>query len=340
MTTSRTIWQIAQAGNLADLQQCVEPLTALADGQVRINVRAVGLNFADIFALTGLYSATPKGAFIPGLEFAGVVSESHSAQWRPGDRVMGCIRFGAYASIVDVSPQQLAPLPASWDFAQGAAFLVQTFTAWYALTDLGAMAPGRLTLIHSAAGGVGLQAMRICATRGVPVIGTVSDPHKQQFLHAQGFTEVVIRQPDFAGQLGSTLQGRSLYLVLDAIGGAVQKASFAALAPTGRLVVFGAAEYAPGKNRPNWLKMAWKYLTRPRYDALAMISDNKAVLAFNLIWLWQNQELFAQLLADVQALGLPAPHVGHRYDFVDAPSALECLRSGRSIGKVVLDVSD
>ncbi len=338
MNRTRQIWRTPKAGNLADLRLQSEPLPPLAEGAVRVAVQSVGLNFADIFALTGLYSATPSGAFVPGLEFAGVVSESKSSQWRLGDRVMGCIRFGAYATSVDVAPHQLSVLPDDWSFAQGAAYLVQTFTAWYALTDLGAMAPGRLTLIHSAAGGVGLQAMRICAARGVPVIGTVSDENKKAFLHQQGFAEVLVRGEKFSEQLQHQLAGRSLYLVLDAIGGTVQKASFDALAPTGRLVVFGAAEYAPGKHRPNWLKMAIKYLTRPRYDALAMISDNKSVLAFNLIWLWQNQTLFSQLLADVNALKLSPPHVGHCFDFADAPSALECLRSGRSIGKVVLSV--
>ena len=337
---TRQLWRIAQAGDLAALRLLEEPGPALAAGQVRVSVRAVGLNFADIFALTGLYSATPTGAFTPGLEFAGVVSESHAPQWQVGQRVMGCIRFGAYASVVDVAPHQLALLPESWSFEQGAACLVQTFTAWYALHDLGAFAPGRLTLIHSAAGGVGLQAMRICAARGVPVIGTVSDEAKKKFLHQQGFAEVLVRANDFATQLQQQLNGRPLYLVLDAIGGAIQQASFKALAPTGRLVVFGAAEYAPGKRRPNWLKMAIKYLTRPRYDALAMISENKSVLAFNLIWLWQQQGLFQQLLTEINALALPPPYVGHEFLFTEAPLALECLRSGRSIGKVVLRLPD
>ena len=334
----RQVWRTPKAGDLARLHRQREPLPALPAGQVRVTVRAVGLNFADIFALTGLYSATPAGKFIPGLEFAGVVSESTVPQWQVGDRVMGCIRFGAYASVVDVAPHQLAALPADWSFEQGAAFLVQTFTAWYALRDLGAFAPGRLTLIHSAAGGVGLQAMRICAARGVPVIGTVSDARKQTFLQQQGFADVIVRDPDFPAQLRRVLADRPLHLVLDAIGGDIQRASFDALAPTGRLVVFGAAEYAPGKRRPNWFTMAVKYLRRPRYDALAMISANKSVLAFNLIWLWQQHELFAALLAEVNALALPPPHVGHVFAFAEAPQALECLRSGQSIGKVVLQL--
>ena len=336
--TQRQIWRTPKAGDLTRLRLQQEALPTLAAGQVRVDVRAVGLNFADIFALTGLYSATPPSAFIPGLEFSGVVSASETPTWRVGDRVMGCIRFGAYVSVVDVAPHQLAVLPADWSFDQGAAFLVQTFTAWYALRDLGAFAPGRLTLIHSAAGGVGLQAMRICAARGVPVIGTVSNSRKQAFLQQQGFTDVVVRDAHFSAQLTQVLAGRPLYLVLDAIGGDIQRASFDALAPTGRLVVFGAAEYAPGKRRPNWLAMAIKYLRRPRYDALAMISANKSVLAFNLIWLWQQHELFATLLAEVNALTLPPPHVGHVFAFAEAPQALECLRSGQSIGKVVLQV--
>ena len=329
-------WRQPKAGDLRTLRKESFSLTELAPGQVRVQAKSVGLNFADIFALTGLYSATPEGAFTPGLEFAGVVELSEADDFRQGDRVVGCIRFGAYSSVIDVSAAQLQKLPDQWSFEQGAAFLVQTFTAWYALHHLGAAKKGQLTLIQSVAGGVGLQALKICQALDIPVIGTIGDRSKLAFVQSQGCDDVIIRDKDFAENLHQAIGQRPLMLVLDAVGGTIQKACFDALAPTGRLVVFGAAEYAPGRHKPQWLKMAWKYLTRPKYDALAMISDNKSVLAFNLIWLWQQQDLFQQLLSEIGALSLPPPYVGQRFSFDEAPAALEHLRSGRSIGKVVL----
>ncbi|NIM01099.1 MAG: zinc-binding dehydrogenase [Acidobacteria bacterium] len=336
----RRAWKIEKAGRIDRLRLVEETLGSLKPDHVRVRVRAAGLNFADIFALTGLYSATPKGAFTPGLEFSGEVleigDEVSSSAIATGQRVMGCIRFGGYAEVVDVPASQLQPIPESWSFEQGAAFPAQTLTAWYALSTLGAVAPGQLVLVQSAAGGVGLQAMAICRALGAEPIGTVSGRHKKEFLAALGYEEVIVRSTDFAKQLDNLLSGRPLHLVLDAVGGKIQRQSYDALAPTGRMVVFGAAEYTPGKNRPRYLSSLWKYLRRPRYDPLAMIPENKSIMAFNLIWLWDDMTLFDRLMGEVAALELDPPHVGKPFPFDDAPAALEHLRSGQSIGKVVL----
>ncbi|AFU99551.1 zinc-binding dehydrogenase [Simiduia agarivorans] len=335
---TRQVWRTPKAGALSDLAMCTEPMPALAPEKIRVSVQAVGLNFADIFALTGLYSATPAGSFVPGLEFSGVVvavGEQAATDFKPGDRIFGCIRFGAYADSVDVLPQHCRGLPDDWTYEQGAAFAVQALTAFYALTELGNIKPGQQVLVQSAAGGVGLQAMKMARAMGANPIGTVGNEHKKRFLHALGFTDVLVRGPDFGKQLQSHLGERPLHLVLDGIGGAVQKNAFDLLAPMGRLVAFGAAEFTPG-NKPNWLKIAWRYLTRPRYDLLNMISENKSVLGFNLIWLWQEQALFDALLEGCVALNLSPPHVGHVFAFADAKAALDCLRSGQSVGKVVL----
>ena len=336
MSTFR-YWQTPRAGNMARLTLHTGNLPALADNHVRIKVHAVGLNFADIFALTGLYSATPQGAFIPGLEFAGEVQEvgQQTQGVAVGDRVMGVTRFGGYTSVIDSEADYLIPLPPQWDYAQGAAWPAQTLTAWYALTHLGALQAVQQVLIHSAAGGVGLQAMKLAQALGARPTGTVGSEEKASWLRQQGFEDVLVREADFARQLQRDERG--VDLVLDAIGGKVQSASFDALNPMGRLVVFGAAEFTPSHNRPNYLKVAWRYLRRPRYDVMEMISSNRSVLAFNLIWLWEQKDRMQALLEELQTIALPPPHVGHRFAFDDAHEALALLRSGQSVGKVVLE---
>lgn len=335
--THRTVWQTPKAGDIARLEQKTGQLDALPPDRVRIDVRAIGLNFADIFALTGLYSATPEGAFIPGLEFAGTVSEcgTDTAGFSPGDRVMGVTRFGGYATVIDTAPDYLIPLPDGWDFARGAAWPAQTLTAWYALTRLGALRAGQRVLVHSAAGGVGLQAMKLVRALGAEPVGTVGSEDKVSLLAGLGFENLLVREKHFRRQLQRT--GLKFDLVLDAIGGEVQKASFEALEPMGRLVVFGAAEFTPKGKRPNYLKAAWRYLRRPRYDVMDMISSNRSVMAFNLIWLWEQREEMRALLAELEQVALPPPLVGHRFPFDDAHAALDLLRSGRSVGKVVLE---
>ncbi|RCU49995.1 zinc-binding dehydrogenase [Corallincola holothuriorum] len=333
-------WQTPKAGAIRDLRLQQDSLPALAAEKIRIDVKAVGLNFADIFALTGLYSATPKGAFTPGLEFSGVISaqgKGHNSPFKLGDRIMGVTRFGGYCDTIDIEPDYLVPLADNWSHEQGAAYLVQTLTAWYGLTELGNLKPDQTILIHSAAGGVGLQAMKLVKALGGNPVGTVSSPDKQAFLNSQGFDDVIVRQGSFSKQLKQA--GRQFDLVLDAIGGEVQTASFDHLSPMGRLVVFGAAEFTPGKNRPNYLKAAWRYLKRPKYDIMPMISDNKSVMAFNLIWLWGQTALLKEQLAAMQQVNIAPPHVGHTFEFENALDAIEYLRSGRNLGKVVLTVN-
>lgn len=331
----RKVWTTAKAGAMQRLKLVEEALPELSVDEVEVTVEAVGLNFADIFAITGLYSATPEGCFIPGLEYSGIISRvgNNCTRFNVGDRIMAVSRFGGYASIIQSKEDYLVPLPDDWSFSQGAAYLIQTLTAWYALNDLGAIKSGHDVLVQSAAGGVGLQAMKLTKALGGNPVGTVSSEHKVEFLADLGF-EAWVREPSFGQQLKQ--KQKTFDLVLDAIGGEVQTASFNALNPMGRLVVFGAAEFTPGKNRPNYLKAAWQYIQRPKYDVMAMISDNRSVMAFNLIWLWEQVELMKELLEDMMAVDITPPHVGHEFAFDQAHKAINCLRSGKSIGKVVL----
>ncbi|GAA3916640.1 zinc-binding dehydrogenase [Litoribacillus peritrichatus] len=339
MKNVRRVWKTPGAGAINRLTLQEEALTPLDRVSVRVDVKSVGLNFADIFALTGLYSATPKGAFIPGLEYAGVVTDvgQDITDFNIGDRVMGVTRFGGYVDTIDTTPDNLQPLPDDWSFEQGAAYLVQTLTAWYALTELGNLKKGQQVLVQSAGGGVGLQAMKLCRALGANPVGFVSSSKKVDFLKSIGFNQCHVRQTPFGSQL-KQLQLQP-DLVLDAIGGEIQTSSYQALKPMGRLVVFGAAEFTPGKNRPNYLKAAKQYLFRPRYDVMDMISENKSVMAFNLIWLWNEMAFMRHLVADMRNIEITAPHVGHSFSFEDAHQAIECLRSGQTLGKVVLTIS-
>lgn len=338
MQTTRSVWKTERAGDLGRMTLEEEVMPSLDASAIRVRVKSVGLNFADVFALAGLYSATPEGPFVPGLEFAGIVEATGTAvtDFRCGDSIMGLTRFGGYASMIDIDPAYCRPLPAGWTFDEGAAFPVQTLTAWYGLKLLGDVKPGQTVLVHSAAGGVGLQALALCRKLGVTVLGTVGNTEKKAFLYARGFESIVVRDREFPASLKAMLGDRPLHVVLDALGGHVQRQSFKLLAPTGRLVVFGAAEFAPGPSRPRYLKMVWQWLRRPRYDPLELISANISVMGFNLIWLWEKTDLLAALSDDIRHLGLPPPYVGRVFPFSEAPAAVQWLRCGRSVGKVTL----
>jgi NADPH:quinone reductase-like Zn-dependent oxidoreductase len=110
------------------------------------------------------------------------------------------------------------------------------------------------------------------------------------------------------------------------------------LRPEGRLVLYGAADLMPRRARPDYLRLALKYLGRPRLDPLRMIAENKSVMAFNLIWLWDRVDRLTRAQEGVSRLTRRPPFVGQRFRFAEAPAALRYLQSGESIGKVVLEV--
>ena len=156
----RQVYRMHKAGSLTDLVMQTETMDDPKEDEVCVRVKSIGLNFADIFAIQGLYSATPKGTFIPGLEFAGEIIAVGSAvkEWSVGNRVMGVTRFGGYVSHINIDHRYVVALPPGWRFEEGAGFLVQGLTAYYALSELGNLQKCSTVLIHSAAGGVGIVA--------------------------------------------------------------------------------------------------------------------------------------------------------------------------------------
>lgn len=327
-----------RAGNVKNLKPITQELPEPGEQEVTVAVKAIGLNFADIFAITGLYSATPKEAFVPGLEYSGEILKVGKGvtRWKPGDQVMGVTRFGAYTTHLNIDQRYVTPLPAGWSLEQGASYLVQVLTAYYALFNLGDLREGQTVLIHSAAGGVGIFANRIAKKKGAFTIGTVGSPAKVDFCKGEGYDRVIVRGKDFKRQLEETLAGRPLHLVLDPIGGEVLQAGYDLMAPMGRLVVFGSARYGFRGDRPPMLSLIWKFLTRPRIDPQAMTSDNKSVMGFNLIYLFEHANLMHDILADLERMELKPPHVGHTYTFGQLPEAIKFFQRGENVGKIVV----
>src|SRR5690606_37004992 len=121
-TPMRQFYLVTKPGSLLNLKLNQSNIPKVEKGKVLIGVKSVGLNYADIFAIMGLYSATPKGPFIPGLEFSGEVLASDSNDFMKGQKVMGVTRFGGYDSHIVADPDYLFPLPAGWSYEEGAAF--------------------------------------------------------------------------------------------------------------------------------------------------------------------------------------------------------------------------
>lgn len=329
-----------KAGSRSRLQWKSEELPPLQDHEVTIEVKAIGLNFADIFAVWGLYGATPKEPFIPGLEYAGVVQAVGKGvdQVKVGDSIMGVTRFGAYTTHLNIDQRYVMPLPEGWSFAEGAAYLVQVLTAYYALKNLAAIKAGDTVLIHSAAGGVGIWANRIAKKFHAFTIGTVGSANKIDLLKKEGYDRWIVRGPDFKGNLQGALGERELNIIMECIGGKIFQIGFETLAQQGRSIIYGAARYASTGSRPNYLKLIYQFLTRPKIDPQRLTEANKAIMGFNLIWLYHKAELMHDLLQELQQLELPPPIVGHEFFFDNLPDAIQLFQTGKTMGKVVVVV--
>jgi alcohol dehydrogenase len=343
MALRREVWRIDRAGSLDRLTRRTEDLPDPAPGQARVRVRAVGLNFADLFACLGLYSATPRGSFIPGLELAGVVealgptaSEADEACGvRPGDPVVGLTRFGGYATAVNAALRYLRPVRPGWSFAEAVALPAQGLTAWYGLVRLGALARGHVVLLQSAAGGVGLNALAILTSAGARPIAVVGREAKRRWLiEHRGLAEeqVIVRdRRTFGADLDRALAaiGASGFdIVFDAVAGPFFEPAYDRLSPEGRIVVYGAASFMTPGARVSHPRLAIRYLRRPRVDPLTMVS-----------WLWDRVDRLAEAWDALDVLIGEPPVVGRRFAFADAPAAMRHLQSGESIGKVVVEVA-
>lgn len=337
----RQVYRIAKAGSINDLKLVSEEIPAPRPEEVLVQVKAIGLNFADIFAIQGLYSATPKGSFIPGLEFSGeIIAVGEQVKNRKvGERIMGVTKFGGYVSHLNIPEQYVVPLPESWSFEEGAGFLVQGLTAYYALKELGNLKKGQTVLIHSAAGGVGLLANRICKALGAYTIGTVGRPDKINFLREnEAYDAVILRDKHFPKNLATALSHRSLNLILECIGGKVLQQGWQALAPMGRMVVYGNASFTSHSSRPNYPKLIWKFLRRPKIDPLKLPAENKSLLGFNLIYLYEQASLMHQFLGELQALNLNPQYIGQVFTFPEIHQAIRLFQQGKTVGKVVVKV--
>lgn len=330
-----------KAGSIKNLALVSEPLAKPGAGEVCVQVKAIGLNFADIFAIQGLYSATPKGSFIPGLEFSGeVIAVGEGVEgWKPGEKVMGATKFGGYVSHINIDSRYVIALPEDWTFEEGAGFLVQGLTAYYALTVLGNLQPGMNVLIHSAAGGVGILANRICKKYKAFTIGTVGSPGKVAFLkQEESYDQVIVRSDAFYQDLRNALGDRPLQLVMECIGGDILKQGWKAMAPMGRMIAYGSASFASHGDKPNYLKLYWKYLRRPKIDPLRLPTQNKSLMGFNLIYLYEQTDMMLAMLAELQALQLRPQHVGHVFPFEAMHEAIHLFQKGQTVGKVVVKV--
>lgn len=338
--TKRKSYRINKAGSIKNLTLLEEELPDPAKDEVTVEVKSIGLNFADLFAIQGLYSATPKQSFIPGLEYSGRVIKRGTdvTEFNKGDGIIGAIRFGAYTTHLNINKRYILKLPENYSLEMGAAAVVQPLTAFYSLVELGNIKEGNTILVNSAAGGVGIYANRIAKRFNAFTIGTVGNKNKINFLQREHYDKTIVRDTNFKEQLKEALGKRELNIVLESIGGKVFKECYRLLSPGGRIIIYGGAQFMSNSSSPNYPKLIYQYLTRPKIDPLKLSDTNRSVMGFNLIYLWDRPEGLRDMLREIFKMNFPKPHIDKVFQFDELIDALKYFQSGNTIGKVIVNV--
>ena len=297
---------------------------ALAPGQVRVAIHAAGINFPDILMAAGEYQLKPPLPFTPGVEAAGEVIEAAGVDgFNIGDRVIVKARFGCYADEIVAAPDQLAPLPKAFDFAQGAAFLAAHGTAYHALHDRAQIAPGEVLLVHGAGGGVGLAAVELGKLCGATVIAAASSEEKLAVAQQRGADHLVLysREP-FRDAVKRITDGRGVDVVFDPVGGDIFEDSLRCIAWGARLLVVGFTG-GVGVAKTNLVLIKGASVLGVRAGEAAR--QNPALGAARLDALLK--------LAEEGRIG---PNISHRLPLEDYAVAMRLLIERKAIGRVVL----
>jgi NADPH:quinone reductase-like Zn-dependent oxidoreductase len=310
------------------------------DGEIRIRVRAAGVNFADILARLGLYPDAPKPPMVVGYEVAGHIDAVGRSVVgvAEGDRVVALTRFGGYADTVVVRADHAFHFPDELSDSEAAAVPVNYLTASLALYRMAALAPGETVLVHNAGGGVGIAATQLARLRRATVIGTAS-AFKHDALRSFGVDHAIdYRHANVAEEIKKVTHGRGVDVILDPIGGRSFTASYRMLAPLGRLIIFGLSAAAPGERRSIWHAFqAW--MSTPRFNPLSLINRNRGVFGLHIGHLWDERRqlapLMEMLISELRAERLK-PVVARTFPLERAADAHRFIQSRQNIGKVVL----
>jgi NADPH:quinone reductase-like Zn-dependent oxidoreductase len=326
--------EISKHGGPEVLKVRERPDPPLGAGEVRIEVAAAGINFADVMARIGIYPDAPKPPCVVGYEVAGTIVELGEGveSFASGQRVIASTMFGGYASQVMVPATDVIPLPDELTFEQGAALPVNYGTAWAGLIGYGNVQPGERVLIHSAGGGVGIAATQIAKHAGAEVYGTAS-PGK----HAR-IAELGVDHPLDYTKAGWERGLPKFDLIMDAVGGKSLRRGYNQLRAGGRLVAFGASAAVSGEKR-NLVSGLGTLLRMPRFNMVKQISESKAVIGLNMLSLWKDHGTLAPWIVPLRELidnGTVQPVIAGAFSFEQAGEAQRMITERRNVGKVVL----
>jgi NADPH2:quinone reductase len=296
----------------------------LASGEVRVAVRAAGINFPDILMAAGEYQLKPPLPFTPGVESAGDVVEANGADGvAVGDKVILKFRHGAYTDEAVVTASALTPLPSNFDYAEGATFFAAHGTAYHALIDRGQLLSGEVLLVHGAGGGVGLAAVEIGKLLGAIVIAAASSEEKLTVAREKGADHLVLysREP-FRDAVKRLTDGRGADVVFDPVGGEVFENSVRCVNWGARILVVGFTG-GIGLARTNLLLIKGASVVGVRAGEAARRNPVLGEARLKALLEWAES-------------GKIRPHISHRLPLEQWATGMRLLVDRKAFGRVAL----
>ncbi|MBO6784298.1 MAG: NADPH:quinone oxidoreductase family protein [Alphaproteobacteria bacterium] len=315
-------------GEPGDLKLGDLPEPELGPGQVRIRMRAAGVNFADIVLVRGQYQEKPELPFAPGLEGAGEIMEVGAGVtgFKPGDRVMALTSTGGFAEQAVCDASTVFHTPDGMDDHTAAAFAVAYGTSHLALTHRANLQPGETVLVLGAGGGVGLTAIECAKAVGATVIAAASSDEKLALATERGADHAInYSDADLRAEIRRLTDGNGVDVVYDPVGGDLATAAMRSMAWAGRFLVIG---FASGDV--------------PQFPANYLLVKNIAIVG--VYWgAYRNREPETmragfEELGRWWAEGKLKPHVSKVYPLADAPEALAALEGRQATGRLVIDI--
>ena len=318
---------VERPGGPEALQPIELPIPVPADGEVRVRVASIGVNFADVLCRRATHRSMRPPPIVPGCEAAGVIDACGPGvdPGRVGERVGVYSPFGgAYAEWLVVPSAYALPLPDTMGFEDAAAFTHLALTADAALHRVGDARPGMTLLVTAAAGGLGSMLTQYALSVGLRVFAAAGSADKCATLEGRGFEGVFdYGHADFDSQVLEATGGRGVDRVVETVGGDLYARCEALLAPLGRIVIAGAASGA---------------LAQPQAATLLDRSASVATLNLSVIYATAPDAMRGTWNALVTRYldGHLVPRIGHRFVLADAIDAHRLIESRRSRDKIVL----
>lgn len=335
---------ILAAGPAETLKIMDFPDPKIKEDEVLIEVKAFGLNFADLMARKGQYPDAPPMPFVPGYEVSGTVKQVGTmvVDFKEGDRVLSLTNFGGYAGLAAANHRACFHLPENMSFAEGASIPVNFVTAYHCINQTGTLVPGTKILIQAAAGGVGMAAIQFARLEGCEIFGTAGSAAKLELIKGLGVDHPInYLTSDFETEVMKITNNQGIDLILDSMAGSNIKKSLNILRAHGRVVAFGASAFSD-RGGLKAIKLIPEFISMMTLNTINLLSQSKGLYGVNMLKVAQERpdllNLFLKEILKLFKENKLKTFVTKEYPWEQTAQAHKDMESRKTTGKVILTI--